>query len=237
MKILAVDTSTQYTFLAICVYQNRWSVEKIFCEKISREKDNWLELHIRNFCGNDEWNKIDGFASGRGPGSFTSLRINFTYLKTLAILQDKLFLTFSTSGFYRSLFCKSNEILLVQVNRNLYFACDPELPEKPENIRSLAEWTQYYLQGNPIIKKGNKNMPDNSGTTTLTSSNILLWNQYPILDGEMMAEFSEIDPQFLCPMENIVLEMPSPEYIIKNKKELMNSAPFYGQDVIINRKS
>jgi len=227
MRILAVDASTQYTFLVLCVYDEKWGVERLTSGKIDREHDNWLELLVREFCLETcgiELKDLDGFAAGYGPGSFTSLRINFTYLKTLAILLDKIFLTFSTSRFYHSMFCRAGEALLVQANRNLYFSCDPDQPDKVDNIRPLSEWSRHYAQNTP--QEGKK---------------ILLWNQYPpnpnAPDTPVAAlEYPEIDPGQIAPSASVIVELPQPDSILKNKQEFMNAMPFYGHDVIINRK-
>jgi hypothetical protein len=47
MRILAVDTSTQYAFLVLCVYHAQWNTEKWTCVKIDRDKDNWLECFVK----------------------------------------------------------------------------------------------------------------------------------------------------------------------------------------------
>jgi tRNA A37 threonylcarbamoyladenosine modification protein TsaB len=243
MRILAVDASTQYTFLVLCTYDDKWTTENLKVEKTDRENDNWLETLIQTFCrdscGGLQLQDLDGFAAGYGPGSFTGLRINFTYLKTLAILWDKIFLTFSTSRFYHSLFCQADEALLVQANRSLYFSCDPDQSDKVDNIRSLPEWTNHYSPS----KDATSLQHDDSSQDLLTGpKRVLLWNQYPStpnaqnISGVSVSEFPEIDPRHAAPSASIVVEMPTPEYILNNKQEFMNAMPFYGHDVIFNRK-
>ncbi|MDH4262767.1 MAG: hypothetical protein OEV78_06975 [Spirochaetia bacterium] len=228
MRILTVDTSTQYTFLALCDFNQKWNINKLLCVKTDRRKDNWLELLIHEFCDSFPLNNLDGFAAGYGPGSFTGLRINFTYLKTLAILWDKLFLTFSTSRFFHSLFCKIDEALLVQTNRTLYFSCDPDQDDKADNIRSLAEWTNHYSQLKDNLLK--------TENALVTHKKIKIWNQYPQLENSKEKTAPEFDPQSMVTQDIVAIDMPDPDFILKNKKELMNSMPFYGHDLVASRK-
>jgi len=232
MKILAIETSSQFTYLALCAFKdslNRtpdkdsptngaWITEKFTRMQTDKKKDNWLELAIHDFCDTFALRDLDGYATGYGPGSFTGLRINFTYLKTLAILWGKFFLTFSTSRFYHSLYCKPDEALIVQLNSSLFYACDPDLPpeltETENSILSLDEWVNHY-SGKPGKK-------------------IRLWRQ--LQSGNQPHSLTEINPEITNDAESINVNLPSPEHILKNKQELMTSLPFYGHGLNLHRK-
>jgi hypothetical protein len=114
-------------------------------------------------------------------------------------------------------------------------------------MRSLAQWASHYLELNlsNANQTGRDGFKNGKGILAITQKKIRLWNQYPQtlnalnapnVENSLPLEFEEIDPSTAGKFENITVEMPNPDYILKNKKELMNSMPFYGHDVVINRK-
>lgn len=90
MRILAVDTSTFSGSIALL------EGVRVVAERTvqAREPYNRRLLRSIDCCLQEvEWSleRIDGFAAGNGPGSFTGLRIGLTTLKTLAWATGKPF--------------------------------------------------------------------------------------------------------------------------------------------------
>ncbi|MDH4200859.1 MAG: hypothetical protein OEV66_10835 [Spirochaetia bacterium] len=212
MKILAVDTSSPDIFLAVCEYSDRWESSKTSFSPVARDKDNWIELCILEFMGDSALNDFDGFAAGSGPGSFTSLRISFTYLKTLAILWEKIFLTFSSSLFYHKYFCEPDEILLIRQNRSMLCAFDPETKIPSNKAQSLEDWM--------------REIPQNR------HGKLRIWNPYSEIpdNGLQLVSSKKITNPPVIP------DFPQPDFMKSHRKELLQELPLYGHDIITHRK-
>ena len=83
MKLLAIDTSTDYLSLAII---NGDEISARFHKKAEREHSRLLVPMIDKLLKRVRLNlkDIDGFCISIGPGSFTGLRIGVTVVKGLA---------------------------------------------------------------------------------------------------------------------------------------------------------
>jgi len=88
MNILVMDTSTSYLSLAVArdeeviAYRN---------ENLGREMSNLIVPRISRILKQAglEHAQIDGYITGLGPGSFTSLRVGLSTVKGLAFTGDK----------------------------------------------------------------------------------------------------------------------------------------------------
>ncbi|MCR4337013.1 MAG: tRNA (adenosine(37)-N6)-threonylcarbamoyltransferase complex dimerization subunit type 1 TsaB [Candidatus Omnitrophica bacterium] len=88
MNILAIDTSTSYLSLAVgkdnkVLNSSNVLLEKVLSSSIIDRIDKILKKSRLTL------SKIDGFAVGLGPGSFTSLRIGLSTIKAFAFSLDK----------------------------------------------------------------------------------------------------------------------------------------------------
>lgn len=83
MKLLAIDTSTDYLSLAVL---DNGKIRKRFHRHIGRNHSTLLIPSIDKLLKKAGLNikKIDGFCVGVGPGSFTGLRIGVATIKGLA---------------------------------------------------------------------------------------------------------------------------------------------------------
>lgn len=95
MKILAIDTSTSHSSLAVVEDQKilgSFSINQVRSHSetlVPMLKDLLNYLHLK-IC------EIDGIVIGQGPGSFTGLRIGMTIGKTLAQVEKKPIIGLST---------------------------------------------------------------------------------------------------------------------------------------------
>lgn len=88
MKLIAIDTSTEYLSLGVSEDKKILFAETILLEKrhstellpILEKVLKRLKLSIR---------EIDGFIVGLGPGSFTGLRIGISMVKAMAVSLEK----------------------------------------------------------------------------------------------------------------------------------------------------
>lgn len=156
MRILAIDNSTQLLFLELLTASGdaqTWESKKrawIPIDEDIRSNDKWLQLQVDSFFEGDEKNggafgesSLEAFALGSGPGSFTGLRILFSYFKTLALLWEKPIVGFSSFQFWRRAlrgsFPSQDHILLFQFNRNLFLLDDNRSMTKKETLAYFRE--------------------------------------------------------------------------------------------------
>lgn len=95
MKLLAIDTSTDYLSLAVV------SDDKVLArihKKAPRSHSSLLMAMIDKVLktSKTKLNKLDGFCISIGPGSFTGLRIGVTTIKGLAFVTGKPIVTVPT---------------------------------------------------------------------------------------------------------------------------------------------
>lgn len=84
MKIFAIELSSKHGSIAL-VEDGLVTVEKSWVEDFKNRQqlfDAMAEL------GTD-WDSVDGFAAGRGPGAFSGLRISFSVINSLAAPGEK----------------------------------------------------------------------------------------------------------------------------------------------------
>lgn len=88
MKILAIDTSTKYFSAAVAedgkvLSSVNIKMEKTLSSSIVPQLEKLLKKTVRSI------SRIDGFAVGLGPGSFTSLRVGLSTVKAFALVLNK----------------------------------------------------------------------------------------------------------------------------------------------------
>lgn len=219
MKILAIDTSTEYVFLAAFEYQGQWLSHKNAFVKPLRDKDNWLEQLSMDFLSvSDEtrskFHFFDGFALGGGPGSFTGLRIGFTYFKTISLLSEKLFFTFSSAKLYHLLFCRPEELLFLPLNRELYHVYDPFAEVEPEGAQNLMDCLKLIPESR--------------------HSQLSIWGR-SLEESVDHPKFRQLSPHEIRSSGPLSMDFPEPDFLMANKSKLLKTLPAYGHNVIINR--
>ena len=90
--------------------------------------------------------EINYIALGKGPGSFTSLRISHSMMRTLGMLCGTEFLTFSSMEFWHNAFSlQLNDIFLFRLNQNLYYGYIPQ--EEPSFLAlDQARWLELLAK-------------------------------------------------------------------------------------------
>ncbi len=142
--LLVIDSSTKFVYAALWdFHENKWHkiIEKLLhlstemkiligkntlSDRVRVPKDKWLSYLIREILQETGLEKLEYIALGRGPGSFTSLRIGHAMIRTLAMLWGASVFPFSSLEFWHSVFdLKKNEYLILRINRNLYYGFVP----------------------------------------------------------------------------------------------------------------
>lgn len=88
MKILALELSTQTGSLAVLDGQNL-VYEKEWLSEGRQLRPIFPDIHALASSGNWDWNQIDRFAVGVGPGAFSGLRMAVAGIRGLAIPDNK----------------------------------------------------------------------------------------------------------------------------------------------------
>jgi len=200
-NILILDTATPFLYLeffsfSLTDFKNTSSDEKILpmftsqkkiFEKVNREKDNWLSEQYRIFT--QDLPQVDVFFIGEGPGSFTSLRISFAFLKTLAMLQKTPIYSFSSIDFYEKFLVNENQTnfnnnkkyLLIRANKNLFYG--KNIVNNEENNIILAKdynwWMSFFENNKNYFHNQQINIWNNSWMSrkNITDSPIHLWSK------------------------------------------------------------
>ncbi len=124
MKLLSIDTSTNHFSLAVS------SDEKILVEKnivLSKVLESSIIPAIDAALKKAKipLNKLDGFVVGLGPGSFTSLRVGVSTIKSFCLATGKPVVGIpSLDVIAEAVKTKANHICVVNdAKRNLVYAC------------------------------------------------------------------------------------------------------------------
>lgn len=146
-QMLLIDTSTPLLFLASAQRNTtgHWHTKEFCLYHQSREQDIWLKQAVESFIKNYFPQTPPLIAVGKGPGSFTSLRIGFTFVSVLTLLWQIPKMTFSSYRLLKRVLShelaqKQNSVFLVRANRYLFFG------EHQNKIIawSATEWQQHY---------------------------------------------------------------------------------------------
>ena len=149
-KVLIVDTSTTWAYLGYAETEKKEIVnfrQNLF--QPEKEKTDWLSASLTEFLAPLKLTDIDKIVIGKGPGSFTGLRISFSYFRTAAMLLDIPISTFASGVLWHLAICSNKETLLTQLNKNLYTAYDPL--NKIQGIKQPGEWIDFF-KNNPKEK-------------------------------------------------------------------------------------
>jgi len=147
MNLLSIDTSTKNLSLAVSQDEK---ILKFRNMKLDRPLSSSIMPGIKGILG-DGLAKLDGFAVGLGPGSFTSLRVGLATVKGLALATGKPVAGVSSldvlaMGIQKE---KVQVCVLCDAKRNLVYAC---FYEKQGLV--LKRKSEYLLAGiGDVLKK------------------------------------------------------------------------------------
>ena len=150
MNLLAIDTSTKNLSLAVT---KNGKVVKFKNVKLVRPLSSSIMPSIRKILDSAgiTLSKLDGFAVGLGPGSFTGLRVGLSTIKGLAFATNKPVVGISSLDVL-AMNIKEDHVqicTLCDAKRNLVYAC---LYEKKGS--TLKRKSDYFLESiDAILKK------------------------------------------------------------------------------------
>jgi len=150
MNLLAIDTSTKNLSLAVA---KAGKVVKFRNVKLNRPLSSSIMPSIKKILDSAGISlaKLDGFAIGLGPGSFTGLRVGLSTIKGLAFATDKPIIGISSLDVL-AMNIEDNDVqicTLCDAKRNLVYAC---LYEKKDSI--LRKKSDYCLESiDEVLKK------------------------------------------------------------------------------------
>lgn len=128
MKYIFIDTSTPWIFTSV-IDENDTNEIYTSIDFGDSQKDQWMHLHFRSLIEKkiitlEEENFQ--LLLGRGPGSFTSLRVAFMYMSIISDYYKIPCRTFFSLSFFHAGFHLTNdEPLFIQTNKNLFYAIIP----------------------------------------------------------------------------------------------------------------
>lgn len=203
---LFCDSSTPWLILFL-LKENNESWQEVDQRKIyiPQDRDDWLYIEVKNFVKNQ--NEIHVLALGEGPGSFTGLRVSFSFFRIWALLKDlPIVLVKSLSFWERILVEKSQTPLLIRANRNIFFG--KKEPKSTLESKPLPTWHQELNSALVFAEawRGNKSFP-------------IFWENFPKFQ-EVTLNDKKIHPP----------NLPAYEEILKNRERYhwKNALPFYG---------
>ena len=126
MKLLALDTSTKSFSLAVVDNHKVLAKKDIILNKILSES---IVPIIDKILAKAKvpLNKLDGFAIGLGPGSFTSLRVGLSTVKALALVTDRPVVGIASLDAIAQAVLKDsnpeNIVVISDAKRGLVYAC------------------------------------------------------------------------------------------------------------------
>jgi len=86
-----------------------------------RGRDNWLIKSFNDFISREELLNLSGFILGKGPGSFTGLRISYAFFKSLSMMTEIPLYEINTLLLWEYLGVSDNARLFYQFNKNLFY--------------------------------------------------------------------------------------------------------------------
>jgi len=150
MNLLAIDTSTKYLSLAVT---KNGTVVKFRNVKLMRPLSSSIMPCIKKVlnAAGVTLKKLDGFAIGLGPGSFTGLRVGLSTIKGLAFATNKPVVGISSLDVLAMNIKEDHAQIctLCDAKRNLVYAC---LYEKKGSL--LKKKSDYVLENiDALLKK------------------------------------------------------------------------------------
>lgn len=103
------------------------------------QNDEWLFRFFTD--GKVPLTQVEKISIGRGPGSFTGLRAGFTFARVMSSLREVPVLTFDSMEFRRRSYgFEGDEVMVLQMNRNMYYGYIPE--KKQILCEPLSIWKE-----------------------------------------------------------------------------------------------
>ncbi|RME92216.1 MAG: hypothetical protein D6767_03690 [Candidatus Hydrogenedentota bacterium] len=134
---LVIDTSFSLAFVG--------TTENYLYKEIPRQNDAWLFQMMREAISSENYlNNITEIYLGKGPGSFTGLRVSFTFAKTLACLKEIAIYTFPSLQSWHQAYELKEKTMLWQMNRSMIYGYVPHLTNpviafRSEEIETIFE--------------------------------------------------------------------------------------------------
>ena len=138
MKILAVDTSTDISSIAL--YVDDKVIDSIE-EKIDRSHSGILaknvdKIRIKN---NLKYEEIDYFLISIGPGSYSGLKVGSSFLKGLTLPLDKPIIAINSLDALNSQISDDNEYMLAIFSHRDYVYCQKFINGKSKSEQSCRK--------------------------------------------------------------------------------------------------
>ncbi|MES0491304.1 MAG: hypothetical protein ABUK01_15020 [Leptospirales bacterium] len=214
--IVLADTSTQYLCLTKAkIGRDGFSDASTTMTIPDKQITDWFSNEFMNFIQPEGKSKIGALAIGKGPGSFTGLRISFSYLRTFAMFSKVPLISFSSGRLWQKSLCRKNELLLTRLNKDLYSGYLPGVHFKA--AMSVDNW-QEYLKVNPELKAA---IWDKAMHTRNHTSSHTVWP-----DQTRMVSEPEVPNE---------LPLSFKEMEHANTATVFDALPDYGHDIILNK--
>ena len=115
---LLIDIATPYfCILHIKFNPGSLEIENHRIGRIDSSNDTWFDALFSEAFSEE----FDGILLGKGPGSFTSLRIAHSYLRVFAMLRQIPVFSFDSLLFWQSGFAASSEAVLIHTSKTTIF--------------------------------------------------------------------------------------------------------------------
>ena len=167
-NILFIDTSTSFAYIAYLEFNGDYFAQireilfslkekkEVFStlqDELHVEGDAWLYNILNELIQKENIDKINYIALGKGPGSFTSLRVSHSMMRTFSMLRKIKFLAFSSMEFWHRAFAlQCNDLFLFRLNQNLYYGYIPQ--EKPSFLAlGRLGWLNFLGEMNRNTEK------------------------------------------------------------------------------------
>lgn len=155
MKILAFDTSTR--FLSVALMEDNNSIARYQKDSSTTHSEALLPT-IDRALKNVGWDitDIELISAGRGPGSFTGLRVGFSVLKALsAVLRCKIVTVPSMDAMVKNINSKKGVVApLLDARKNKVYTAFYGYDDKNDGFIRTSEF--MVIEINELLKKVNK---------------------------------------------------------------------------------
>ena len=189
MNILALDTSTKHFSLAVAQNGKTLRHRSIFLKKVLSDSIMPAIVGILKKSGLT-LAKLDGFAVGLGPGSFTSLRVGLSTVKGLAFALKKPVVGISSLDVLALNISGDGQICVVcDAKRNMVYAC---LYEKKAD--ALKRKSKYLLTDIQNVLKQVK------GEATFVGDGVPLFRETIEKVSGIKPRFANCEPRFTIQM-------------------------------------
>ncbi|MDH5717773.1 MAG: hypothetical protein OEZ22_09055 [Spirochaetia bacterium] len=141
-NIIAFDTSTKWVYITRLKEdkEKKLILKHHEIKKIPKNTDTWfyelLEEKLKSF-------RPNAIAIGEGPGSFTGLRISYTYARILGMKWDIPIIPFHSLELWQSAFnISKNDFFIIPANKNVFYMYDLK---KKKSYAVIKENLKTYL--------------------------------------------------------------------------------------------